>query len=74
MSKLKFLDASGTCGINDNGILGLNLKKLYVGNNPNITNVSRMTNLKILRANGNCGINNKGILGLNLEELFTTSF
>ena len=58
---LQKLDASGSCGINQNGICGLNfLKKLYAYDNLKIVNVSFMHNLEILSAGGNCGIDQNG--------------
>ena len=69
MINLKILDASGDCGINDNGIKNINLEKLYVSYNHKITNVNHMTKLKILDASCGCGIDDDGIEDLNLEYL-----
>ena len=38
MTNLKILDASGLCGIDDNGISKLNLIELYAAINQKITN------------------------------------
>ena len=70
MMNLKILYASGDCGIDQNGIKGLNLEKLNAENNEKIEDVSHMKNLKILCASGCCGIDQNGIKGLNLEELY----
>jgi len=48
MTKLKELDASGGCGIDDKGISNLNLEKLDICNNHKITNVNHMSNLQEL--------------------------
>ena len=61
MKNLKILDARGICGIDQNGINGLDLIELYVGDNKKIKNVSFMGNLKILSAYGSCGIDQNGI-------------
>ena len=60
LTKLKILNASGFCGINNDGIKFLNLEEFYVGGNSKITDVSYMTKLKILDVSG---------FFLNLEEL-----
>lgn len=57
------------CGINNEGIENLNLKKLFAANNSGITNVNHMSNLKILDASQYCGLNNEGIKDLNLIDL-----
>ena len=41
MTNLKKLDASGKCGIDQNGICGLNLTKLKAENNMKIKNVEK---------------------------------
>ena len=46
MTSLKKLNASGDCGIGQNGIIGLNLVDLVAGGNNKITDVSFMTSLK----------------------------
>ena len=66
MKKLQKLNARGNCGIDQNGINGLNLIKLDAAYNPKIIDVSFMKKLQILYAEGNCGIDQNGILGLNL--------
>jgi hypothetical protein len=70
MKTLKFLDASGCCGIDQNGIVGLNLVELRVANNNEIINVTFMKKLKILDASGRCGIDQNGINGLDLIKLY----
>src|SRR2546430_1475517 len=69
MTNLRELDASENCGIDQNGIKGLNLIKLKVYNNPKIQDVSWMTNLRKLDSSWNCGIDQNGIKGLNLIKL-----
>ena len=71
MKKLRRLVACGfACGINQEGIEGLNLTELNVWNNPNITSVSHMKQLRKLDASGShCGIDQKGIANLYLEEI-----
>jgi len=54
MSNLKELNASHECGIGDEGILNLNLEKMYVYHNYKTTNINHMTNLKELDACGSC--------------------
>ena len=70
MRNLKVLHAFGHCGIDQEGIVGLDLVKLNAGNNTKIKNVSYMRNLKVLHAFGHCGINQEGIAGLDLVELY----
>src|SRR5882724_472483 len=50
MASLKVLNARHHCGINQNGIKGLNLVTLNASNNSHIVDVSFMTRLKILDA------------------------
>jgi len=69
MKSLQILYAYGDCGIDQQGIEGLNLIGLYASNNSKITNVSHMKSLQILDASYDCGINQEGIEGLNLIEL-----
>ena len=70
MTKLQILNAGGDCGIDQLGIIGLNLIKFIVGNNIKIKNVLFMTNLQILDVSGRfCGINQSNISCLNLIEL-----
>jgi hypothetical protein len=74
MKNLKFLDAHGSCGIDQKGIDGLDLIKLNIDNNDNIKNVSFMKNLKVLWASDNrfcgyCKFGQNGIHGLNLIQL-----
>ncbi len=46
--------------------------ELDVAHNPNITNVSFMTNLKKLDASGKkCGIDQEGINGLDLDDIYS---
>ena len=56
MQNLKVLDIRADCGIDQNGIIGLDLVKLDARNNSKITDVSFMKNLKILHAYGNVGL------------------
>lgn len=69
MTNLKVLDASGICGIKQEGMMALNLTELNVAGNSSITDVSFMTNLRVLNASHDCGIQQKGIMGLNLTKL-----
>jgi hypothetical protein len=69
MKKLKILDASCDCGIDQHGIDGLDLIELDVNDNKKIINVSFMKNLKILHAAFRCGIDQNGIDGFDLIEL-----
>ena len=49
LSKLKILDCSGDCGIDQEGIKDLQLiEKLYAINNNKIKNVNHLTKLKII--------------------------
>ena len=66
MSNLQKLNARGDCGIDQNGITGLNLIELDATCNDKIKNVSFMSNLKKLGASGDCGIDQKSVCGLNL--------
>jgi hypothetical protein len=72
MTKLKKLYVDHDCGIDQNGILGLNLIVLDVGFNSKIVDVSFMTKLKKLEAYGDSGIDQNGIKGLDLVELNAT--
>ena len=72
MKSLQILYASGDCGINQQGIEGLNLLEFNASNNSKITNISQMKSLQILYANGDCGINQQGIEGLNLIKLYAS--
>jgi len=54
MTKLKVLDASSVCGIDDDGIKNLNLEILIVDSNDKIKNIKHMTNLKELSARWKC--------------------
>jgi len=69
LTTLKKLRIGYLCGIEQQGIHGLDLIELYTGCNTNIKNVSLMTNLKILHARGSQNIDQRGIQGLNLIEL-----
>ena len=55
MINLQKLNASRNCGIDNDGIKGLNLIELYVSNNPKITNVNWMKKIQKLDASGDCG-------------------
>ena len=70
MKKLKILHANGGCGIDQNGIFGLDLVELDASLNNKVTNVSFMRNLKKLYAYCSCGIDQNGINGLDLVELY----
>ena len=71
MSNLKLLKCGYHCGIDQKGIMGLNLTKLNAWDNPRIVDVSWMSNLKILDCSWDCGIDQNGIKGLKLYELHT---
>ena len=58
------------CGINPEGIEGLDLVKLDAYGNSKITNVTFMKNLKELDDRWSCGISPEGIEGLNLVKLY----
>jgi hypothetical protein len=60
MKKLKILNASHDCGIDQNDIDGLDLIELFVNDNKKITNVNFMKKLKILDASRDCGIDQNG--------------
>ena len=67
--KLKELDVQGDdCGIDDNGIKNLNLKKLNAYNNQKITDVNHMTNLEDLNTGLYSGIDDNGIKKINLKN------
>ena len=57
MTNLKDLDASGNCGIDNDGIKNINPEKLNIEYNGKITDVKHMTNLKELIINKYSGIN-----------------
>ena len=62
MKNLKILHAEDKCGIDQNGIRGLNLKKLYAHDNKGIYNVSFMKKLKYLDISGEkCGVDQNGL-------------
>lgn len=69
MVLLKYLNASGDCGIGNDGIVGINPEKLCLRNNIKITKISHMSNLKKLIASGLSGLTNDEISGLNVEML-----
>ena len=84
IKNLQILYACANCGIDQNGINGLNLISLNADENEKINDASFMKNLRectstlsqsvartlqILVAGGNCGIKQNGIAGLNLIEL-----
>ena len=67
---LKILDCSDSFGIDQNGILELNLIELYTTGNEKIKNVNHMKEtLKILDCSFGSGIDQIGISELNLIEL-----
>ena len=61
MKNLKYLNARGKCGIDQNSIEGLDLIELDVDNNDKIKYIPYMKNLKILSIRNNCGIDQNGI-------------
>ena len=65
MTKLRVLDASGSCRISNEGISNIiSLENLNAGYNPRITNINHMTKLIVLNASGKCGLNDEGIINL----------
>jgi hypothetical protein len=69
LKQLKILNASFDCGIDQNGIDGLDLVNLDAELNKKIVNVSFMKHLKILNASIKCGIDQSGIDGSDLIKL-----
>ena len=70
----KFIFSDKKNGIDQNGILELNLIELYAGSNEKIKNVNHMKKtLKVLDCSWNCGIDQNGIFELNLIELYANS-
>ena len=70
MKKLRQLNAAGQyCGIDQEGIQGLDLERLSASHNPKITSVAHMKQLRKLDAGWECGIDQEGIKGLDLEKL-----
>jgi hypothetical protein len=69
ISSLKILCAYSNCGIDQNGIHGLDLVELYADYNEKIIDVSMIKSLKKLCASDSCGIDQNGINGLDLVEL-----
>lgn len=57
------------CKINQKSINHLNLKKLYIRCNSEITSIAWMYRLESLDCSYNCGINQRAIEGLNLIKL-----
>lgn len=75
MKNLLKLNAAFDCGINQEGISGLNLTDLDVSHNSKIFDVSFMSNLtKLMACSHNkvpsCGIDQNGIRNLNLTILY----
>jgi hypothetical protein len=68
MQNLSELDASCS-GINDIGIIKLNLEKLNISRNNKISNLNHMNKLVELDASGCSGIYDNGIKHLNLIKL-----
>ena len=68
MKRLRRLDAGG-CGIDQDGIEGLDLYELNAWGNPKITSVYHMEKLRRLYVGWNSGIDQKEIDKLDLEEL-----
>ena len=56
MKSLQILRANNSCGIDQAGIKGINLEKLYACHNSKIKDVSFMKSLEVLGADSNCGI------------------
>jgi hypothetical protein len=74
LTKLKTLDCSYDCGINQGGINDLKLtEELYADNNEKIKNVSRLTKLKILYCFDDCGIDQEGIKDLKIIDQLDAS-
>jgi len=69
MTNLKELYIRHNCGVDQNGIQGLNLIKLDADDNSKIYDVSSMTNLTDLSISGKCGISQKYLYNLNLIKL-----
>ena len=69
MRKIKILNASGDCGINNESIKLINPEILIAHGNTKITNINHMTNLRELYARNTCGIDNNCIKNINLEIL-----
>ena len=69
LTKLKILDCSRNCGIDQEGIKDVQLiEELYTNNNKKIINVNHLTKLKILDCSYDCGIDQEGIKDLQLIE------
>lgn len=69
MTNLQILNASGKCGIDDSGIMDLNLIKLDSSYNKKITKLNHMSKLIKLNASSICGITDDSIKNLNLIKL-----
>lgn len=69
ITNLKILWARNKCGINQEGIKGLNLIELCITNNKSISNVSWMINLKKLEAGGESSLWQYGLGKLDLVQL-----
>ena len=69
MRNLKILHAERDCGIDQSGIVNLDLIEFYANRNSKIHNVSFMRNLKILHISHKCAVNQLGISNLDLVEL-----
>lgn len=67
---LEKFDISMKCKIQQDNILCLNLIELNARDNPNINDVSHMSNLQVLNVSGLRGIGQNGINGLKLIELY----
>ena len=73
LTKLKILDCSWNCGIDQEGIKELQLiEELNANNNEKIKNVNHLTKLKILDCSYNCGIDQEGINDLRFIEKLNT--
>ena len=72
MKKIKVLDATFCCGIDD-GTKIINLEELHASRNAKITNVNHMTKLKELDVSFDYEINDNRIKHINLEKLYASN-
>lgn len=72
--KLEELYFYGNCDLDNESLKGLNLKKLVLFDNPNLTDINHLTNLKeLIIIDSKCGIGNDGIKNLNVKYLNVTN-
>ena len=73
MTNLRKLVAYGPeCQLTNYSIKNINLRELYVDNNPFITNIRHMTNLITLSAGGRtCGITDESFKGINPQIIIS---